>query len=27
MQAAYQARYPQIRDVRLDFLRVHQAHQ
>jgi hypothetical protein len=27
MQAAYRARYPQIRDVRLDFLRVHQAHQ
>ena len=27
MQTAYRARYAQIRDVRLDFLRVHQAHQ
>lgn len=27
MQAAYHARYSQIRDVRLDFLRVNQAHQ
>ena len=26
MQAAFHARYAQIRDVRLDFLRVHQAH-
>jgi hypothetical protein len=27
MQAAYHARYSQIRDVRLDFLRVNHAHQ
>ena len=27
MQAAYRSHYPQVRDVRVDFIRVHKAHQ